>query len=511
MNHLSHAAAAALLAAGALLPAPPCQAQAPRRRASAGDPRPARVCTNWVRRHGSLAARIACQLDSPPFDRALWGVVIADPRGRIVFDRNGERLFVPASTAKLVVTAVAAALLPPDFRFRTSVYATAPVVRGTVAGDLVLYGRGDPMLSARYFPSRFAAFDELADSLRKRGVTRIAGNVVGDASYFDSVVVHRSWQAYDLNWWYAAPVTALAFNDNCVDFVIEPGPVGQPPVIALEPDLGVVRFTNRAVTVLPDEAETLDFDREPGTNDVWAAGDLPSDASPDTEHFAVRDAPAWAAAAFRSSLERHGIRVDGTTRETFDSAAFALARARGPLAEHVSPPLEEVLRPILEQSQNWFAEMLLKTLGRQFGGAGAGTWRAGLEVERRFLIDSLGVDSTLFSLADGSGLSTWNLIAPRAMAQLLLRMREHPRAGPFLDALPVGGETGTLSGRFHGTRMEGWVHAKTGSIFRANTLAGYYELPDGRAWTFVIDLNNHTFPTRQALSRIDAIVAELAR
>ncbi len=496
---MSRAAAVALLVAGGVLAAPPPPAQA----------QAARACTNWVRRHGSLTARLNCLLDGEPFDRVLWGVAIADPRGRVVFERNGERLFVPASTAKLVVTAVASALLPPDFRYRTSVYATGPVAHGVVAGDLVLYGRGDPTLSARYYPSRFSVFDELADSLRSRGVTRVTGDVVGDASYFDSVATHRSWQGYDLNWWYAAPVTALAFNDNCVDFLVEPGAIGQPPAISLEPDVGMVRFTNRARTVPPDADMTLDFFRHAGTNEVWAEGDLPADASPDTESFAIRDAPRYAAAAFARSLQRRGIRVDGTARATFDSTVFAGARAQAPLAEHASPPLADIVEPILEQSQNWYAEMLLKTLGRVLGGEGS--WPAGLQVERRFLIDSLEVDSTLFSLADGSGLSTWNLIAPRAMVQLLLAMREHPGAAPFLDALPVAGQTGTLSARFRDTRQEGWVHAKTGSIYRANALAGYYELPSGRAWTFAIYLNNHAVPTRQVLARIDAIVAELVR
>ncbi len=462
-----------------------------------------------IARSAPLSRRINCLLDAPPFDRALWGVAIANPRGRIVYERNGGRLFVPASNAKLVVSAVAAALLPPDYRYRTSVYAAGSIEDSTLRGDLVLYGRGDPTLSARYYPSKLSAFDELADSLKARGIARVTGDLVGDASYFDSVTVQPSWQGYDLNWWYAAPVTALAFNDNSVDFLLSPGPVGQPPQITLEPDLGVVQFTNRARTVSPDSEKTIDFFRQPGTNVVWAEGDLPADASPDTEFFAIHDAPAWAVTAFRRSLESRGIAVEGKNRTTFDSSAFAAARAAPPLAEHFSPPLPDILQPILESSQNWFAEMLLKTLGREFGGSGS--WTAGLDVERQFLIDSLGVDSASFDLKDASGLSSSNLVAPRAFVQLLAKMREHARAGPFLDALPVSGQSGTLKGRLRGTRTAGRVHAKTGSINRVNSLTGYLELPSGRAWTFSIEINNHTATNREALARIDAIVSELVR
>ncbi len=338
---------------------------------------------------------------------------------------------------------------------------------------------------------------------------RVAGNVVGDASYFDSATTHPSWQGYDLNWWYAAPVTSLAFNDNSVDFLTTPGPIGQPPTIAYHPDLGVVQFTNRARTVPADSTRTIDFFRQPGTNVVWAEGNVPADAAPDTEYFAIHDAPKYAATAFRRALESRGISVAGETRTTFDSTASAAARAGAPLAEHLSPPLPEVIRPILETSQNWFAEMLLKTLGRV--ARGTGTWEAGLDVERRFLIDSLGVDSTMFDLADGSGLSAWNLVAPRAFVQILARMREHPRVAVFVDALPVAAQTGTLKARFANTPLAGEVRAKTGSINRVNTLTGYLELPRGRVWTFSIQLNNHTGTTREALARIDAIVAALAR
>jgi D-alanyl-D-alanine carboxypeptidase/D-alanyl-D-alanine-endopeptidase (penicillin-binding protein 4) len=153
--------------------------------------------------------------------------------------------------------------------------------------------------------------------------------------------------------------------------------------------------------------------------------------------------------------------------------------------------------------------MLLKTLGRELGGAG--TWAAGLDVERRFLVDSVGLDSTMFDLADGSGLSTWNLVAPLAFVRLLSWMHDDPRAKPFLDALPVAGRTGTLEHRFVGTALAGRVRAKTGAINRVNALAGYLELPHGRHWTFSIQLNNRTGTTGQALARIDAIVAALAR
>jgi D-alanyl-D-alanine carboxypeptidase/D-alanyl-D-alanine-endopeptidase (penicillin-binding protein 4) len=455
-----------------------------------------------------LARRINQLLDEAPFDRALWGVAIADPSGTVVFERNGDRLFVPASNTKLVVSAVAAALLPAGYRYSTSLYSAGTVSDSALHGDLVLYGRGDPTLSDRYYPTSFAPFEELADSLKARGITRIEGDLIADASYFDSTATHPSWESYDLTWWYAAPVTALGFNDNSVYLHIIPMLRGTPPYITVEPDLGMVQLGNQARTVGVDAPRTIDFHRRPGTNEIWADGDVPVDARPWTENVAVADGPAWTAAAFRQALLGRGVTLTGRTRTTSDPAATAAARTLPPLAEHASPPLRQVLEPILQLSHNWYAEMLLKTLGRV--RTGTGSWDSGLAVERRFLVDSLHVDSSAFRFADGSGLSHWNLVSPKAMVQLLYAMRAHPRGELFREAMAVGGNSGTLRYRYRSNALVGRVVAKTGSIANVTTLSGYLETPAG-PWTFSIQLNNHTLSTRDVQKRIDQIVAELER
>lgn len=489
----------AILILALLCWAAPAYPQSPRRSRL----RPARPATTTV-----LSRRINRLLDEPPFDRALWGVTIADPSGAVVFERNGDRLFVPASNTKLVVSAVAAALLPPGFRWTTSLYSTGPVSDSVLHGDLVLYGRGDPTLSDRYYPTDFAPFEEMADSLRGRGINRIDGDLVADASWFDSTATHPSWESYDLTWWYAAPVTALGFNDNSVDLRVIPMLRGTAPYITIDPDLGMVQLGNRARTVGVDAPRTIDFHRHAGTNAFWADGDVPVDARPWTETVAVADGPEWTAAAFRHALESRGIAVGGRTRTTSDPAAAAAARTLPPLAEHDSPELRQVLEPVLRLSHNWYAEMLLKTLGRV--RTGTGSWDSGLSVESRFLIDSLHVDSAAFRLADGSGLSHWNLMSPRAMVQLLFAMRAHPRGNVLREAMAVGGSSGTLRYRYRSNALYGRVVAKTGSIANVTTLSGYLETPAG-PWTFSIQLNNHTLPTRDVQKRIDEIVAELER
>jgi D-alanyl-D-alanine carboxypeptidase/D-alanyl-D-alanine-endopeptidase (penicillin-binding protein 4) len=153
--------------------------------------------------------------------------------------------------------------------------------------------------------------------------------------------------------------------------------------------------------------------------------------------------------------------------------------------------------------------MLLKQVGKQFGKAGS--WDEGIRVERRFLIDSVGVDSTQFSLSDGSGLAANNLVSPLAFTQILRFIRNHPHAATFLPGLPQSGKKGSLRNRFVGTPLEGRVRAKTGSISRVNTLSGYIDMGDGKFWTFSVEVNNQAVGGGRTIRKIDEVVVAMAR
>ena len=345
-----------------------------------------------------------------------------------------------------------------------------------------------------------------------KGVRAVAGDVVGDGSYFEPTLVHPNWEAFDLNWWYAAPVSGLGFHDNSVDFDWQPGPaIGAPAAITISPDLGDIGFENRTLTVAPGgESDIGDrFFRHPGTLQIWAEGTVALDNPPRTESFAVPDPNLYAARVLRQALADAGIAVTGTTRSTTDSLLYAHKRAAVPLAEVQSRPLRDWIFPILNTSQNWFAEMLVKQLGRQFGKAGS--WLEGLAVERRFLIDSVRVDSTQFSLSDGSGLSSSNLVSPLVFTQVLQFMRRHPRYAGFAAGLPVAGLAGSLRTRFVGTPLAGRVRAKTGSIARVQSLSGYIETGGGKALIFSVQANHHAETGRTMLAAIDSVVVEMVR
>ena len=472
---------------------------------------------------GSVQQRVTRLIDQPPFDRATWNIFAQDDRGRVLFNRNGDRFSVPASNTKLVVAAAGTVLLPHDYRVSTSIYANGTITNGVLQGDLVVYGRGDPTWSERCYSvdtlaagvcdSTWTAVDAIAESLRARGIKRITGRIVGDGSYFEPLLTHPGWNSFDLNWWYAAPVSGLGFHDNSVDFQIAPGPaIDAPPVISWTPDLHMFTFENRARTVASDSTTTIgdNFFRKPGTADIWAAGTVSLNRSPWIESFALPDPNLYAARALTASLQRKGIAVEGGAASTTDSMAYRALRCCGsPLTEYRGRPLPDIVFPILNTSQNWFAETLLKILARAVGDTGS--WEKGLDVEKRFLIDSVKIDSTAFSLEDGSGLAAGNLVTPHAFVQLLTFMYHHPKRAPFIAALPRAQQPGSLLRRFVRTPLEGRVLAKTGSIDRVNTLSGYIERPDGHVITFSIQANAHDVPTRQMLAQIDSVVVQLAR
>jgi D-alanyl-D-alanine carboxypeptidase/D-alanyl-D-alanine-endopeptidase (penicillin-binding protein 4) len=472
---------------------------------------------------GSLEQRLAQLIDTPPFDRATWGIYVVDDRGRVLYQRNADRLSVPASNTKLVVTAAAAVLLPPDYRVRTGLYVNGRLDGGVLRGDLILYGRGDPTWSARCYAvdtlapgvcdSTFTAIDAIADSVRARGIRRITGKLVGDGSYFEPTLIHYGWNAWDLTWWYAAPVSGLGFHDNSVDFRIEPGPaVDAPPAITWSPDLGLITFENRARTVPAESSSTIGdgFFRSGGGWSIRAEGTVALGKKPLVESVALPDPNVYAARALAASLARAGVAVEGGAASTTDSLAYRTVRCCGsPLLEFQGRPLADIIFPILNSSQNWFAEMLLKVLGRELKGEGS--WAAGLDVERRFLIDSVKIDSNAFALEDGSGLAAGNLVTPRAFTKLLAYMHRHPNGGAFVAGLPHAGQPGSLLRRFVGTPLEGRVIAKTGSIDRVNSLSGYIERANGRTLTFSVQANGHAVPYSQMLAQIDSVVVEIGK
>jgi serine-type D-Ala-D-Ala carboxypeptidase/endopeptidase (penicillin-binding protein 4) len=466
-------------------------------------------------RQAQLPDAITRIIDEAPLDRAHWGIAVVDAAtDETLIGYNADRLFIPASNTKLVVAAAAAHYLDADFRYTTTLETSSDIVDGVLRGDLVIRGTGDPTISGRYADGMLTIIESLADSLRARGVSRIDGSVVADESHWDGDYVRPDWEVYDLLWWYAAPVGALGFNDNAIDFSIAPGAVGAPAAITWQPETGFFTFVNRTTTTAPGTASTLDLTRIPGTDTIVAYGQLPADRARHTEYFAVDDPARYTGTVLREALERKGIAVRESAVPVIrgESPVRIASRAAAPnrrvLVTHRSVPLPQLIAPVLQTSQNWFAEQLLKTIGREVEGTGS--WSSGLEAERRFLTDVVGVDTAAFRLRDASGLSSGNLLTPRALVRILDYIDSTPRMGPAREALPVSGaRTGSLRLRLED--LAGRVAAKTGSINNVDSLSGFVTTDSGRTLIFAIVANNSGRPSSAMRPVLDEIVRVIAR
>ncbi len=474
-----------------------------------------------------LAQRIAQEIDRGKFAAARWGVLVVSLRdGRVLYARDAERLFLPASNMKLYTTAAALDLLGADYRWRTSVYASAPPdAQGTLSGDLTLYGRGAPDLAAHL--TRHTPVDhlqQLADELYSRGVRRVRGRVVGDESYFRGDALGDGWLWTDVQWYFGAEPSALSVDGNEVTVSVAPGAkVSERAVARLVPETDYVRVTNDTDTVARDVRPALGVTRGLSDNEVRVWGELPLGSAGYGVRLAVYHPALWAAQLFKRALQARGITVDGepSARDARVRAdeRFDPARATE-LAVVTSATLGEIVRATNKESINLDAELILRTLGRERGAAYApnpdpermrlrGDDEAGVAVMRRWLRESAGANADLLALHDGSGLSRLDLITPAATVKLLQRMTTSQAAEVFRASLPIAGRDGTLADRLRGARTVERINAKTGTITYVHALSGYAAAADGEPLAFSIICNEETdrAPGSNALDAIATLLA----
>jgi serine-type D-Ala-D-Ala carboxypeptidase/endopeptidase (penicillin-binding protein 4) len=477
----------------------------------------------------SLGTEIDELLGRPIAQQAFWGVHVCDlDSGETVYDHNGEKLFVPASNAKLFSTALGLTRLGPDYKFTTSVVSTAaPTKDGLVAGDVVLVGGGDPNLSSRVIPydprksfekDPMIPLAELARQIVESGVRRVEGNLIGDDSRYVRQNYGDGWSWEDTTWGYGAPVGALCFNDNQIEIYVQPDPVaGRPGRLSLQPDLGYYRLENRIRTApTRTVAQALDLDRDPTTRSLRLWGDISVRSPGRTFSVAVDDPGLFAAFALRSELEKRGVTITGDvlSRHAWPWENNSLKRASFPrkppegqqVASIQSARLAESLRNLNKESLNLHAEMLLREVG--FVTRNVGSYEAGLQELEDFLSDA-GLSRRQFDFVDASGLSRKDLVSPSGTVQLLTYMWNSPHRDEYLNTLPIAGEDGTLDWRFSRTAARGRIRAKTGTLGHVTALSGYATTEDGRNLAFSIFVNNFSAAGSYIRSLVDRIVLAL--
>ncbi|MBI4578645.1 MAG: D-alanyl-D-alanine carboxypeptidase/D-alanyl-D-alanine-endopeptidase [Planctomycetes bacterium] len=463
---------------------------------------------------GCLADELGRLLTSPQIGKMRVGVRVVcleDPRPRVVYDLNPDEPLKPASTQKILTTAAVFALLPADFKFRT--------VLARRGDDLVVIGSGDPaigdpQLARAARESITAVFHRWADKLKAAGVTRATGDLLLDDYIFEQRFINASWTTQfkdQMERWYCAPVGGLNFNDNCVDIVVRPGGgVGSPAQVTLIPTTPYVKLANTCKTAAKGEPAIRRTVGETVTVSVSGSVSRPGSSSSPLS-LTVGDPGLFFASTLRTVLAAEGIAIDGATR-----------RARVRLADNSIPrdleivavheqTLPDVIQRCNKNSQNMFAETLLKTVGAYAGTTTdrprIGSYETGRQVLEQFL-RRIGVADEGCVIDDGSGLSHSNRTTAAVQAGVLTYMDRHPRQEEWIATLAEPGADGTIKRRLR--ELSGRVFAKTGHIKDVSALAGYVFGPDGRRYAFSI-LCNDTSRSRMSSNALqDAICRKLA-
>lgn len=441
----------------------------------------------------STAAQLRRDLDTllttGPAARVLWGVRVlplgADGRAEgVLYERNASQLLMPASNMKILTLAAAAERLGWDYRFETIVRSTTRLeADGTIRGDLVVVGSGDPTIARRNGGRETLA--SWAERLRELGVRRIEGRVLGDATRFPLSGPAAGWEWDDLPYGYAAPVSALSYNENTVELVIGPGPsVGAAAAVTVAEPAGGIRIRSELRTS-GGEARRLRAVWSPRDDTVTLSGEVPLGYEPFRHYVAVPDPPRYFARAFRRALVERGITVIGGAASVETDPPGPDGPGAAVLIRHSSPPLRDIGVTLMKVSQNLYAELLLRTLGLEVRGDPA----AGADVVEEVL-QAWGAGPDAAIVRDGSGLSRHNLTSARTIGLVLTRMFAPAHRDPWVAAMPIAGVDGTLERRMRESPAEGRVFAKTGSIGYVRALSGYAQTGRGGWVAFSIVANN---------------------
>ena len=461
-------------------------------------PSPGRVSSE-ITGPEALAARIDRILEDPALARAHIGLTVqVAETGEVLYERNGEKRFTPASNAKLVTGAVALTVLGGDYRWKTHLVADGPIEHGTLKGNLWIIGGGDPSLER----------DELQvwlKHLEMEGIQRISGDVIADDRVFTDPQWGNGWMWDDLFAGWSSGVSGLQLAPNTVSAAIVPGPeLGAEAELVLRAEGPALPIRNLVRTGAPGSEVRLQFVPPPEGGDVELRGWVPAGPDSGRLYLATPHPTIYLLQWMRRLLSGGGVEIDGEYR-----------RATGD--EHPeeetwsyvsrSSPFSRLLGDMMKPSDNQMAETILRTVGLEKGSAGSP--EEGLGVVESTLA-GWGIEPGAMHLVDGSGLSRYNEVTPNAVARMLRAMWRQPEFATFFSGLPVAGVDGTMRRRMVATPGYDNVHAKTGSMSGVRALSGY--LLDGRGETllFSLVLNGYDSPGSVAVALEDLLIEQVA-
>ncbi|HLB73291.1 MAG TPA: D-alanyl-D-alanine carboxypeptidase/D-alanyl-D-alanine-endopeptidase, partial [Sedimentisphaerales bacterium] len=438
---------------------------------------------------GDLAKRIDAILAERANQKVQFSIhVVEAATAETVYDHDARELMMPASNMKLITTAAALHYLGPDFEYKTKVGLCEDTLIIIGSGDPLL---GDPVIDAQHDRKPGWILDDIAAALKRKGITTIS-DVVVDTSVFDDQRVHPNWPADQLNRWYAAEVSGLNYNNNCVNIMAR-NTAGRIE-IAVEPQTSFLEIINE-IAAVSEGGSAIGAYRNRHPNKLTLKGKCQTQAT--ITDLAIERPAAFFGFLLAENLARAGIKPQGRVIEktVADRSNFKL------LTEYTTP-ISDCLVRANKSSLGLAAEALLKTIAAESppkaDGDAGGSWEMGRELVGKYLSDAIGLDASQFFIDDGSGLSRVNELTANAVTKLLLNLYKSRKWQMYRDSLAVGGVDGTIEKFFYQSNYKGRVFAKTGYIEGVRALSGLCITEKGD-FLFSILANNTNGLTRKAL------------
>jgi serine-type D-Ala-D-Ala carboxypeptidase/endopeptidase (penicillin-binding protein 4) len=446
--------------------------------------------------------------DSAMANSSLSFCVLNLSNAETVTEYNSGKSLVPGSVLKLFTSAAALELLGPQYRFTTKIGYTGilNIKAGRLDGNIIINGSGDPALGSEYFKYYYRNFlTDWVTEIKKLGIKKISGRIITDDSRYDYQPVPAKWLWEDAGNYYGAGAYGLSVFDNTIEIHFRTSGDGSIPVITrFSPEVCRFELSNKlTASGYTDKGYVF---RAPYSNYGWIEGTIPVNRDDFVLKASVSDPPLLLAEIIDNMLDSMGVDVTDSPSTTRIESGLSVEEITG-IAEVVSPPLKEIIEILNHESVNLYAEHLVKEMGKVFRNSGTTT--AGIDVLSRFMKDT-GINISGLFLEDGSGLSPLDAITSRGLSELLVYMRKNAKySDDFYYSLAEAGKEGTLKSYFREPVFDNRMRAKSGSLTRVRSYAGYLTTASGKELAFCIIINNFSGPSQRIIKGIEEILKEV--
>ena len=424
-------------------------------------------------------------INRPEFKRSRWGIMIQDlGSGCTVYSLDAEKYFIPASNTKLLTTAAALLELGEDFRITTPIYTVGDP---PFLDSLIIKGRGDPSISTD-------SLNNIVQQLQGLGIKRIEKLIIDD-SYFDNFFINPTWEWLDIYSYYGTAVNSLILNENTVTLTVLPQKIGQKVSLNWSDAIAFQQWqvSNEAITTTEDQTYNIELDGVLGKPVLKILGEIPVDHGADVWDLAIIDPANYFLETFRDLLLQADITVRHAEVQANNNSEAKM------IAQIVSPPLPILLAEINQNSNNLYAEAILKILGKELN--------SNPDSEAiKLSLAKLEIDPENYVLEDGSGLSRHNLITPKLLVDLLSAIAKTDRGEIYRSTLAIAQTNGTLKNRFRLSKIPLNLWGKTGTLTGVSTLSGYLEITPEETIVFSILVNNFDQKNKISRQAIDEII-----